>query len=283
MIRAVKRVWRSFRTGLAFLYFWVGGTIIGWVLLPILAFRMRRLTPGERLLRCQEFVGRGFMVFHDYMRNRNLVMFDPREVEAKLPDHPCVLIANHPTLVDVTAVLSVYHRVVCVAGGYYFKLPLVRPLLRSCGHIDGGDGSSMAGAAVMQAALEHLAAGRSVLIFPEGTRSPPGGLREFRRGAFEIACRARVPILPVFITCDPPALMKGVPWYKFPMPRVEFRVNELAPVSVEAFNSDARALRDHFQEMYVEHLAAFHAAAAERARPQAAQDGALTLSSETSP
>jgi 1-acyl-sn-glycerol-3-phosphate acyltransferase len=94
--------------------------------------------------------------------------------------------------------------------------PLVGRLLRACGHVAAGDGSLMAGVGVLDAVRERLQEGFPVLVFPEGTRSPLGGMHRFRRGAFEIAQRAGVPVVPLFLRCDPPALGKGTPVWRHP-------------------------------------------------------------------
>lgn len=55
-----------------------------------------------------------------------------------------------------------------------------------------------------------------MVVFPEGTRSPPGRMGKFKRGAAEIALRSRAPVLPVIITCVPPTLSKESKWYQIP-------------------------------------------------------------------
>ena len=53
-----------------------------------------------------------------------------------------------------------------------------------------------------------------LVVFPQGTRVPAGAPRRpLRRGAAQIALHAGVPVLPVRITCAPPVLAKGQPWY----------------------------------------------------------------------
>ena len=51
----------------------------------------------------------------------------------------------------------------------------------------------------LRAVIEGVRAGKSLAVFPEGTRTPDGGLQEFKPGAFKIAVRAGVPIVPVAI------------------------------------------------------------------------------------
>ncbi len=75
----------------------------------------------------------------------------------------------------MTATCAVVGSACTVVRGDLFGNPFIGRILRAAWHIDAGDGASMAGAAVVQGALDRLAAGLRVLIFPEGTRSPAGG------------------------------------------------------------------------------------------------------------
>ena len=67
-------------------------------------------------------------------------------------------------------------------------------------------------------------------MFPEGTRSPPQGLWPFRRGAAHVALRSGVDLELVTIRCDPPALMKGQPWWDVPDRRIEYLARAEEPV-----------------------------------------------------
>jgi 1-acyl-sn-glycerol-3-phosphate acyltransferase len=61
---------------------------------------------------------------------------------------------------------------------------------------------------MLRACRETLAAGSSILVFPEGTRSETGEMRAFKSGAFEIAISARRPILPIAVRGTAAALPK---------------------------------------------------------------------------
>ena len=68
------------------------------------------------------------------------------------------------------------------------------------------------GAHAVRHAVERLRAGHSVVVYPEGTRTPAEGLRPFQRGAAHIALRAGCDVVPVCITVTPRALMQGQGW-----------------------------------------------------------------------
>jgi 1-acyl-sn-glycerol-3-phosphate acyltransferase len=252
MTRSLQRARRALLTGSAFLLFFVGGTVLSYVLLPIAWHRGG--TRDERTRRCRAVLARAWTLFHGYMQALGLLRYDPRAVRLQVPSGPFVLVANHPTLVDVTALVSACPHAVSIAKSSMFRSPLVGRLLRYCDHVDAGDGSPFAGAAVGEKALALLRSGTPVLIFPEGTRSPERGLGEFRLGAFEIAARAAVPVVPVFITCDPPTLMRGQSWYEVPERMATMTVTQL-PILRPPFGP-ARDVASALRAMYLERMAA---------------------------
>jgi 1-acyl-sn-glycerol-3-phosphate acyltransferase len=240
--------------GLAFVGFWIGCVLIVVLALPIAKWRHRARPSMERAEACQRVVQRAFTVLHDYMRFCGLLHFDPRVVDPTIPNGRYVMVANHPTLVDVAALAAVFGRLTCVAKTPLFRSPIIGGVLRSCAYMDGGDGGTFAGALVVPQALERLSAGMPVLVFPEGTRSPPQGLHPFKRGAFEIACRANVDVLPVLIRCNPPALGKGRPWYDIPRRTARFTVTPLPAMQPATFAGDAALMAASCEELCRRHL-----------------------------
>lgn len=240
-------------TGSAFAFFWSGGAVLSNVVLPFVG---RGLPEPERRQRCREWVRWGFGVFHGYMRLMGLTDYDPRRVALELPDGPCVVIANHPTLVDVTAIVSVLGDLAVVVKGDYWRSGVSR-LLELCGHIRGGSDGALEAASVAVQALERLRDGQSVLIFPEGTRSPRDGLHPFQRGAFEIARRAGVPVVALFVTADPPWLMKHQRWFEVPDRMNSMRVRRLEADPPAPGGRGSQELAAAYQALYQEHLDAW--------------------------
>jgi 1-acyl-sn-glycerol-3-phosphate acyltransferase len=72
-------------------------------------------------------------------------------------------------------------------------------------------------------------------VFPEGTRTVPGKPLCLQRGAAHIALAADSEILPVTITCDPPTLSKGSPWYRVPFRRFHLHAVVGAPIAARDF------------------------------------------------
>jgi 1-acyl-sn-glycerol-3-phosphate acyltransferase len=196
----------------AILFFWSGAFCIAWLVVPYVLLRERTVSGRRR--RIQRVVAASWRWFLRQLEWATL--YRCRYAGAEFPDGPCVLVANHPSLLDVTAIISRMPHACCVVKRGLVQSPLVGRLLRACGHVSAGDGSLMGSAGVLDAVRQRLQEGFPVLIFPEGTRSPQNGLHRFRRGAFEIAQRANVPLVPLFLRCDPPALGKGTPVWRHP-------------------------------------------------------------------
>lgn len=242
------RVLRTVLVGSAFAGFWVGGTLLAWLLLPVIALRVGDAAARRRS--CQRTVAAGFRLFHGYMRALRLV--DARmsgSVPAAAGARGCVLVANHTTLVDVTAILAHVPDTCALAKSKYASSAFVGRLLRLCGFIDAGESVAEGGAAIEEA-LARLAAGFHVLVFPEGTRSPEGSMHRFQRGAFEMACRAGVPVLPLVLRCDPSALRRGQPFWRHPDSCARLTIEVASAIDPAEFDGSSRRMRQAVEERY---------------------------------
>lgn len=115
------------------------------------------------------------------------------------PGATYVMIANHQSFVDILVLFRLFVHFKWVSKIEVFRLPFIgwNMALNRYVALRRGDRRSIA--AMMEACLERLAEGSSIMIFPEGTRSENGRLKRFKSGAFALAKRARVPILPIVI------------------------------------------------------------------------------------
>jgi len=241
--------WHAFkviRGALIFTGFYLSGALFGAVLLPLLSLTTR--DPLTRIRRNQWFVTAGFRLTLDFLRWFRIFSFNSRSVDPQLPDHPVIVIANHPTTIDVVAVLSVYREATVVVKQKIWNDPLLRLLFRWCGHIAGGDGSMESNIQLLEQIKQRLAQGFSVVIFPEGTRSPPGGLDVMLKGAFAVASTTHTDLLPVVITARPPALHKGAPWHDLPDRPVDYQLRPQPLVHVN--DSSAKKLQREITDVY---------------------------------
>jgi len=112
---------------------------------------------------------------------------------------PCVVVSNHQSSLDPIVqvrVLPVSLRVLAMRK--LFRIPLFGPAMRTIGMIEV-DRESPDFRRIDQAAARDLAAGHSLLAYPEGRISLDGAIGEFKDGAFIIAVANQVPVVPVAI------------------------------------------------------------------------------------
>jgi 1-acyl-sn-glycerol-3-phosphate acyltransferase len=112
---------------------------------------------------------------------------------------PVLFVSNHQSYFDpaINSQIAKDRQFTAIARESLFKFKPFAWLIRSIGAISvAGEASD---AATMRIALGELAAGRCILIYPEGTRSPDGTLQEFQRGVVLLLRRAKVSVVPVGI------------------------------------------------------------------------------------
>ena len=117
-----------------------------------------------------------------------------------LPDGPVIFMSNHQSNFDILALLAdMPRRFHWIAKKELFDIPVFGASMRRGGYIalDRGDGRKALQSLDAAAATIHQ--GKSVVLFPEGTRSPDGNLLPFKRGGFILARKADVPVVPVTI------------------------------------------------------------------------------------
>ena len=221
------RLWRVLGTGLSFVVFGLGALSLALVVFPLC-----HVTFGDacvRKARVQRVIHYAYRFFVALMETLGLIRTEWVGAERLSGPGPHLVVANHPTLIDVVHLISRLPQADCVIGDEYAHNPFLRFAASWAGYI-----TNARGAEVVDACVERLRAGRTVLLFPEGTRSPRNGMHAFRRGAAHVALRAGVPLEPVAISCAPSMLSKGQPWWDVPERPGRFTIHVLDPIEPRA-------------------------------------------------
>jgi 1-acyl-sn-glycerol-3-phosphate acyltransferase len=218
----MRRLWRRIRTASAFALFGGGGLVLAFLLLPV----ARSLSAAEGFdLRAQRWIQRAYRVFIGYMATIGLIRVERAEIPT--PDGGGrLIVANHPTLIDTALLVAGFPQADCIAKAERAEVRVFGPAISAANYIRRETGSG-----VVEEAVKRLAAGRTLVVFPEGTRTPEGAkLGRFQRGAAHVALRAGVPIYPIVITARPRTLMKGQKWHDVPDRTLVLTVGNLAPL-----------------------------------------------------
>jgi 1-acyl-sn-glycerol-3-phosphate acyltransferase len=111
---------------------------------------------------------------------------------------PGILIINHLSLIDAVYVPALVPSTVkFVVKKELGQIPLWGWALRAAGAVLIDRHDSRGAIANIREAIERLPPGWSMIVFPEGTRSPNGQLQRFKKGAFHLALESKLPIIPM--------------------------------------------------------------------------------------
>jgi 1-acyl-sn-glycerol-3-phosphate acyltransferase len=119
-----------------------------------------------------------------------------------------VMVANHLSLLDILVFFRLFIHFKWVSKIENFRVPFIGWNMRLNEYIPLKRGDKASIVQMLRSCRKTLAAGNSIMMFPEGTRSPDGRLRSFKTGAFELAKDTGNPILPIVVTGTSDALPK---------------------------------------------------------------------------
>lgn len=120
--------------------------------------------------------------------------------QAPLPEGPAIYVSNHESALDVWALLRAIPRNVrFIAKKELFRIPVFGWYLRLARFVAVDRRDHAQAIQALRRAGEIVRAGTSLVVFPEGTRSPDGRVQPFKKGPFVLAMEARVPVVPVAI------------------------------------------------------------------------------------
>ncbi len=172
--------------------------------------------------------------------------------EVTNPRNPYVVVSNHQSLVDIPVISRLPWEMKWVAKKELFDVPLIGWLMKWAGDIAVDRSSKRSRAMVLIDAAEYLRQDCSVMFFPEGTRSADGQLGRFNAGAFHLAIREGIPVLPLVIEGTSDALPKKSWRFNNPGP---IRLKVLPPVSPDGLTKDdAIMLTDQVHAMIAAQL-----------------------------
>jgi 1-acyl-sn-glycerol-3-phosphate acyltransferase len=225
MARSIDRAWRVLATAFAFTMFGLGGLALRVVVFPLLQLFVRE--PTRRVKYARLTIHHAFRGFIGLMRFLGILRYRIEGLE-KLGGVGQLVLANHPTLIDVVFLISLLPNADCVVKSSLARNPFTGGPVRVTNYI-----CNDVGADLVEECIASVKSGNSLVIFPEGTRTPVGGSMHLQRGAANIAVRGACNITPVTIRCVPLSLTKGLPWWKVPPRRMFFTitVHDVIPVA----------------------------------------------------
>ena len=217
-------------------------TVLGYLAFAASALFVTAATPAiaavsrsrdQRERRVQRLIHHAWRGYLRTLRALRLARVNlPDDCEALRRDGVLV-VANHPGRMDFGVLQALMPQADLIVKRSYHDHLLLGLASRAAGYQPAD-----AGPELVAACAERLVRGRSLIVFPEGTRSADGGLGAFQRGAARIALEADRDPVPVVIRCDPPSLSRGQHWWETP-PDFEMKVEIGAPLPLKELAGEA--------------------------------------------
>ncbi len=227
--------WRMAATGFSFASFGMGGVAIGSIIAPLV--RLSSADAEVRRQRARKVIKYSFKGFTEMMVRLGIMTYTVEGLDRLQSSHRELVIANHPTLIDVVILIGLMEQANCVVKQALWSNPFTQGPVRSADYILNAGSEQFIQDCVDSLQQDQAA---SLLIFPEGTRTAKGALlNEFQRGAANIAIRAGVPIRPVLIRCTPSTLTKNEKWYHIPSEPFHVQIKVLDAIHVDDVLTDS--------------------------------------------
>jgi len=227
MLHKINYAWRLLGTGLAFASFSIGGFFLALTVFPLIAHLSG--TEEKRITRTRSMVSLTFRLFIFMLRGTGVISVEFNQINRLNTGQGRLVIANHPTLLDVVLLVSLMPKAQCLVKHSLLEHRFFGGCLRAAGYIrNDGDPQKL-----LEQCQKAIKTGHDIVVFPEGTRSTPGNDLKFQRGFANIAALTPCDIQPVVITCKPSTLTKGSKWYEIPPKKANFCITAAEQLDIE--------------------------------------------------
>lgn len=248
-------IWRLLATGVCFTLFGIGALFLSAIVFPL----MQLISDAKKAKRARWVVSKSFALFVWVMDVAGVNKVTVIGAEKLRQSKQVLVLANHPTLIDVVILISMMPNASCVVKRALWNNPFMWGVVRAADYISNSEPDSL-----VEDCAADINSGNPLVIFPEGTRTVPGKPLKFKRGASYIALNGNAPILPVVISCIPNTLAKGDKWYEIPAEKACFTVEVKNEVTVDQLISQdhppaiaARKLTTALEEYFTKELKSY--------------------------
>ncbi|MFE8152422.1 lysophospholipid acyltransferase family protein [Brenneria goodwinii] len=230
----LNRLWRLAMTGCCFAMFGLGGLLLSLVWFNLLLIQ-RDVARRRQLAR--RSISASFRFFLRSSRALGVLDYRIDGAETLRTDSGCLVVANHPTLIDYVLLASVMPDADCLVKAGLRKNLFFRGVIRSADYLLNSQSETL-----LPDCQQRLNNGNVIIIFPEGTRTRYGEPMVLQRGAANIAVRCGCDLRIVHIHCSQQTLGKQSRWYHIPPEKPHFTVSVRERISSKKVMAQEDAL-----------------------------------------
>ncbi|HVG04589.1 MAG TPA: lysophospholipid acyltransferase family protein [Burkholderiaceae bacterium] len=250
---AIGRLGRSIGQVALFMVFGLYGALMSVLVIPAYSLLVR-----DRMRRTRDIRRIMYVITRTYVGVMGALRLIDLEVTglSREPPPGTLIVANHPSLIDALILLGHVKDAGVVAKRSLQVNPFTWGGIRGANYVVNADPQSL-----VEECRARIAAGETLVLFPECTRTADDGVIRLRRGAAHIAVRSRCTVIPVTIEFSEPLLTKRSRWWLAPRTRPRVRVMAHAAIDPAQFlqggcsvSLAARRLTEHLRQLYVDKL-----------------------------
>ena len=224
--------------------------IIGSMMVTLIGLIFRMIPFGKKNIK---------LIYHSLLSNLSwfIIYLEPH-IKKKIIDRtpktfsqPCVMIANHSSVVDILLTVMVHPKLIMLTNQWVWNSPIMGGMVRLADYYPVAEGVEES----VQKLRDRVYEGYSVVIFPEGTRSEEGKLKRFHKGAFYLAEELKLPIQPLLIHGAGYAVPKGT-FYLNPgqftlkfLPKISHQNEEFGVTFTERTKKISRYFKQQYAEL----------------------------------
>lgn len=231
MLNKLEYYYRSLGVMIFFPLFSLGGALMAIMIFPFI--RILSTSEEKCIYRTRHVIQLGFRLYMKMLILCRIIGFETIGLDRfKNQKKGCLIIANHPSILDVVMIMSELNQAQCIVKSELWDSPWLGGVVRSAGYIRNDGNPEM----ILDQSLKSLAEGQNIVIFPEGSRSAIGKPIKFQRGYANIAYAARADLQLVLIeSSELQFLAKGMPWYWTPRKRGNFKLSVEDYIKIEDY------------------------------------------------
>lgn len=253
MFKGINYSWRIIATGSCFVLFGFGGLVLSLIVFPLQKIVIKDEIKQKLIAR--KTVHHTFKFFIAMMSFTGIFNFSLSKAQQLREINGYLILANHPSLIDVVVLISLIPNADCVVKTHLFNNVFLRGVVKNTGYISNSDSQGL-----LIDCQSSLAAGNNLIIFPQGTRTNQGEQIKFQRGAANIALRCQTKVMSVLLSVTPSTLTKSEAWFNVPATKAHFSAEVVnntpiaPPIENDSISSQVRHYNRALEQFFEKEL-----------------------------
>jgi 1-acyl-sn-glycerol-3-phosphate acyltransferase len=234
MLNPARFVWKTFTKSFVYFLFALGSLTLVTAVFPLIVLFAHPASRRNRALRYATFMTFRLMLSFSWFLGLVKIRISAEDRKKLKNLRSAVIVANHPSLLDITILISFLPQADCIVNAKLFERPIVKHVVRRLfvpNSLDFGE--------ILSASGRSLGEGNCLVIFPEGSRTKPGIKPVIKKGSVRIALVTGCPVVPIRIDAnDMRGLQKGDPFWKINLKgRYQYSFTVLDPIDPACYAS----------------------------------------------